>query len=208
MHVAFFGSLLVATAVSAANIAVQVGPSGALTYTPTNVNASVGDTIIFTFEAKNHTVTQSSFTQPCTNAGGINSGFKPVTAGATMPTFQFTVNSTDPLWFYCAQTSPSSHCKAGMVFAVNPTASKTFAQFQSNAETGSSSSGSSSGVSSGSGTATSGGTSYGSGSAATNTATGSATAATTSSTGNAAVMIGSNFGGLLTVVGLVAGLSL
>ncbi|KAM6500344.1 Cupredoxin [Amanita muscaria] len=194
MHVAFLGSLLVATAVSAANIAVQVGPSGALTYTPTNVNASVGDTIIFTFEAKNHTVTQSSFTQPCVNAGGINSGFEPVTAGATMPTFQFTVNSTDPLWFYCAQTSPSSHCKAGMVFAVNPTASKTFAQFQSNAETGSSSSGSSSGVSSGSG--------------ATNTATGSATAATTSSTGNAAVMIGSNFGGLLTVVGLVAGLSL
>ena len=46
MHVAVLGSLLVATAVSAANIAVQVGPT--LTFNPTNVEAAVGDVVIFT----------------------------------------------------------------------------------------------------------------------------------------------------------------
>lgn len=63
-----------------------------------------------------------------------------------------TVNGTDPLWFYCAQTlyvrysrrvasvadfvtaySPIRHCQAGMVFAVNPSADESFASFHKKA---------------------------------------------------------------------------
>ena len=56
-----------------------------------------------------------------------------VGANATeFPTWNVTVNDTTPLWFYCRQHAPdgSSHCGSGMVFAVNPTADKTFADFQ------------------------------------------------------------------------------
>jgi hypothetical protein len=51
----------------------------------------------------------------------------------------WTINITDtttPLWFYCAQTNPAPHCEKGMVFAVNPTADKTFAAFQQSAMNG------------------------------------------------------------------------
>lgn len=46
----------------------------------------------------------------------------PVDANATeFPTWNVTVNDTAPIWFYCRQHKPdgSSHCGAGMVFAVN-----------------------------------------------------------------------------------------
>ncbi|KJA27040.1 hypothetical protein HYPSUDRAFT_131873, partial [Hypholoma sublateritium FD-334 SS-4] len=78
-------------------------------------------------------VTQSSFAAPCTPlAGGANSGFQPVAAGATsLPQFSFNItNATAPLWFFCAQTSPVSHCGSGMVFALNPTTAKNFSTFQ------------------------------------------------------------------------------
>jgi len=112
---------------------VLVGPNGSNTYSPTSVNAAVGDTIAFQFQAKNHTVTQSTFVTPCqmmtTPAMGIDSGFMPVPAGTTaLPQWSFTIsNASTPLWFYCRQTG---HCQQGMVFAVNPTATKTFAAFQ------------------------------------------------------------------------------
>jgi len=35
-------------------------------------------------------------------------------------------NSSAPLWFYCKQ---GKHCQNGMVFAINPTAEKTFDKF-------------------------------------------------------------------------------
>lgn len=44
---------------------IQVGPSGQLVYSPSNISANVGDTVEFFFNPKNHTVTQSSFTKPC-----------------------------------------------------------------------------------------------------------------------------------------------
>lgn len=57
-----------------------------------------------------------------------------VAANSTdFPTFSVTVNTTDPLWFYCRQHAPdgSSHCGAGMVFAVNPvqTSARNFTAF-------------------------------------------------------------------------------
>jgi plastocyanin len=122
---------------SAADHLVLVGDNG-LNFNPTTVTAAAGDNVIFEFRAKNHTVTQSSFAQPCTSlqtaAGpGVDSGYQPVPAGTTnFPQWSITIdNATAPLWFYCKQ---ANHCQAGMVFAINPTAEKTFDAFQAAAK--------------------------------------------------------------------------
>jgi plastocyanin len=132
-----------AACVCAANFTVKVGEGGGLTFNPETVTAKEGDIISFQFLTKNHTVTQSSFNDPCTRLTtptlGIDSDYQPVPANATMiPQWSFTVvNASAPLWFYCKQ---GAHCKAGMVFAVNPTADKTFQTFKTKATGGGSSS--------------------------------------------------------------------
>jgi len=119
------------------------GPNGNLSFTPSHVSAAPGDTVKFTFQVKNHTVTQSSFNTPClpltnTTTGtriGFNSGFFPVAANATdFPTWSLTVNNTTPIWAYCAQLN---HCGSGMVFAINSneTSDHNFAAFQNLAKT-------------------------------------------------------------------------
>ncbi|KAF8637341.1 hypothetical protein AX17_002842 [Amanita inopinata Kibby_2008] len=184
--IAALTALAAATAVSAKDIAITVGQNGTLTFTPANVTAAAGDVLAFSFVSKNHTVTQSTFANPCTKKGAtaVDSGFLPVgsDAAAAPPTYNVTVNGTDPLWFYCAQTRPASHCQLGMVFAVNAPANESFAQFQAAAKAGGGNS------TSGNGTSTS-------------------SAATPSRT-NAAVTLGSNAAGLLAILGLAAGLTL
>ncbi|KDR65875.1 hypothetical protein GALMADRAFT_162362 [Galerina marginata CBS 339.88] len=100
---------------------VTVGAGGNLAYNPPSISGAVeGDTVHFTFNPKNHTVTQSSFDVPCSPlAGGFTSGFMPVTATTTpLPVVSFVVPAgTAPLWFHCEQTG---HCGKGMVFAINP----------------------------------------------------------------------------------------
>ena len=119
------------------------GPNGNLTFTPSRVSAAPRDIIKFTFQVKNHTVTQSSFGAPCmpltdkTNGTkiGFDSGYFPVAAGTTtFPTWSLTINDTAPMWAYCAQ---ANHCGAGMVFAINSdeTSGRNFAAFQSLAKT-------------------------------------------------------------------------
>ena len=57
--------------------------------------------------SKNHTVTQSTFAEPCANMSdtGLDSGFQPVAADATsFMQYSFTMtNVSGPLWFYCRQ---------------------------------------------------------------------------------------------------------
>ncbi|KIK00142.1 hypothetical protein K443DRAFT_679414 [Laccaria amethystina LaAM-08-1] len=102
---------------------ITVGADGLLAYNPPNITASIGDTVTFEFHPKNHTVTQSSFSDPChavvksDGSSGFKSGFTPVAANATsFPTFQIKINDTAPIWGYCGQTG---HCQQGMVFAIN-----------------------------------------------------------------------------------------
>lgn len=125
---------------------VVVGGPGKLLFTPSNITAKAGDTITFQFQQKNHTVTQSTFGNPCKSIAststsgqtGFDSGFKPVADGATtFPTFTIQVNDTQPIWAFCAQ---GNHCTSGMVFAVNTveTGPNTFDAFKNKA-TGSSS---------------------------------------------------------------------
>ncbi|THV05892.1 hypothetical protein K435DRAFT_960923 [Dendrothele bispora CBS 962.96] len=118
---------------------IIVGDNKQLMYNPMNISASLGDTVVFEFRPKNHTVTQSTFGTPCQpKEGGFASGFMPVSENATdsFPTFQITINDTAPIWGYCQQTNPASHCGAGMVFAINAVESgpNNFAAFQALAQ--------------------------------------------------------------------------
>lgn len=128
----------------AVHTVVVGGSNGQLTYSPSNISAEPRDIVVFQFQQKNHTATQSSFADPCrilTNATtnevvGLDSGFMPVDASLTdgFPTWNVTVNDTTPLWFYCKQHTPAgaSHCGSGMVFAVNAVAdsARNFTAFQ------------------------------------------------------------------------------
>lgn len=119
---------------STSPIAVLVG-SGGKTFDPPSVNAKPGDVIMFEFRAGNHTVTQTSFTDPCvpfvnatSNARGFDSGFMAFDASTGMlPAWQLRVLTTEPLWVACMA---EGHCQSGMVFAINPTPEKTFEAFQ------------------------------------------------------------------------------
>ncbi|KAL1749059.1 Cupredoxin [Schizophyllum fasciatum] len=125
----FLAKLLVASAVLpalayAATFDVQVGgANGSLTFEPEAIYAAAGDQVTFHFNPKNHTVSQSSFANPCgLKEGGFDSGFEPVSADmeeSERPTYTITVNDTNPIWVYCRQKSPANHCGKGMVFAVN-----------------------------------------------------------------------------------------
>lgn len=56
---------------------VTVGGSAGLVFTPNQVTGAVeGDVVRFTFQAVNHTATQSSFDKPCQMIpkGGFDSG--------------------------------------------------------------------------------------------------------------------------------------
>jgi plastocyanin len=120
---------------------VVVGGTGKLFFSPDHIIAAPRDTVVFQFQQKNHSVVQSSFADPCrkinaNNASapaGFNSGFMPVGANDTVfPTWNLTVNDTAPVWAYCGQTAPVSHCGSGMVFAINAVDSspRNFSAFQ------------------------------------------------------------------------------
>ncbi|KAI6092702.1 Cupredoxin [Hypoxylon rubiginosum] len=115
---------------AAATHTVVVGGAAGLVYTPSEIQAAVGDMVIFEFMSANHTASQSTFAEPCKlMAGGMDSGFQP-NANNTVdppPKVAMQVMTTDPLWFYCRQ---SGHCGKGMTFSINPTAAKTQAMFQ------------------------------------------------------------------------------
>jgi len=127
-----FTSSVISTTL-AATINVKVGADG-LAFTPNQITANQGDEIVFEFHPKNHTLTQSTLAQPCTQvAGGGNSGYMPVAVGSTtFPTKRLIVpDATTPLWFYCAQ---GNHCQSGMVFAVNPGTQAKMDTFLANAK--------------------------------------------------------------------------
>jgi plastocyanin len=113
---------------------VYVGGPGKLIYDPPHIAAQPRDIIMFEFRQKNHTVTQSSFPDPCRMSnGGFDSGFQPVADNATtFPTWNITVNDTTPIWAYCRQKVPVSHCGSGMVFAINSdeTGPRNFSAYQ------------------------------------------------------------------------------
>ncbi|KAF5138635.1 putative GPI-anchored cupredoxin [Metarhizium anisopliae] len=131
-----FSSPIVGFALAASPIAaqeaktvkVEVGANGKLLYNPSNFEATVGTKIEFHYFPKNHTVTQSSFNDPCHPLeGGFFSGFVPTTESPSKTTFTIEVKDTKPIWFYCGQ---ANHCQKGMIGAVNaPQTGNTFEAF-------------------------------------------------------------------------------
>ncbi|KAG0633490.1 hypothetical protein HOY80DRAFT_1104999 [Tuber brumale] len=115
---------------------VTVGGMVGNIYTPDQVMAQVDDVVHFVFMSQNHTVTQSSFDKPCNKLSpdAFDSNFMP-NPNNTMnpaPTFKYTVTAKEPTWWYCKQRN-GNHCGRGMVFAINPTAEKSFNIFKANA---------------------------------------------------------------------------
>jgi len=106
----------------------------AFAFNPSTITAAQGDMVQFQFNPLNHSVVQGSFEKPCQPlSGGFFSGFQSVMTGASMPSFTITVNSTDPIWFYCSQTL-LTHCQQGMVGVINPSSDQTFDMFQTAAK--------------------------------------------------------------------------
>jgi plastocyanin len=105
---------------------VAVAKNGTLTFSPDRLSPQPGEFVQFQFHAGNHTVTQSTFDQPCQpialhnpNVTGFHSGFLPVAASAEqgmIPTYTIQINNTNPIWLYCAQ---GQHCQRGMVMVIN-----------------------------------------------------------------------------------------
>ncbi|RYP68731.1 hypothetical protein DL769_005452 [Monosporascus sp. CRB-8-3] len=125
-----------ATATEAAPSAthtITVGGEAGLVFTPPEIQAHVGDMVIFTFMSQMHTATQSSFDTPCDPLeGGMDTGTQPNPNNTVVPAPQVAmqVMTTEPLWFYC---KTGNHCGAGMVFSINPTPEKSHALFQAKA---------------------------------------------------------------------------
>jgi plastocyanin len=127
------------TGAAGKEIKVVVGGAGAkLTFDPPRISANPQDVVIFEFQQKNHSIVQSTFDAPCSpKDSGFKTDFFAVDDGATtFPTWRLTVNDTTPVWVYCRQKSPKSHCGAGMVFAINSAddTQKSFTAFQKLAE--------------------------------------------------------------------------
>jgi len=106
-----------AAPVAGKSIDVTVGQGGP-TFLPANLTGvNNGDTIVFHFVGQfEHSITQSTFANPCTAApNGFNSGLL-----GNNSQFSLTItNASNPLWFYCQQTTPAKHCSAGMVGSIN-----------------------------------------------------------------------------------------
>ncbi|KAA8619464.1 hypothetical protein Ptr902_13425 [Pyrenophora tritici-repentis] len=112
--------------------AVETGMAAILGYNPESITANVGDMVQFVFMQKNHTATQSTFANPCKKMdGGMDSGFMPNPEGKDGVTWNMTVETQEPLWFYCKQQN-GIHCGKGMVFSINAatTGNKTMADFK------------------------------------------------------------------------------
>jgi len=123
MHFAsVLASVLMGAAVTAQKVHVVsvADATNALKFIPDNLKADVGDMVQFQFRAGNHTVTQSTFDQPCqpiSNIAGIFSGFQPVSASpGKMPVFTISITDTKPMWLYCSQ---GRHCQGGMTMVIN-----------------------------------------------------------------------------------------
>jgi plastocyanin len=118
-------------------IKVIVGGSGSgkISFQPNHISANPQDVVVFEFQQNNHSIVQSIFDSPCSpKEGGLKTDFMFVEDSQTtgFPTWRLTVNDTTPVWLYCRQQVPTSHCGSGMVFAINSVdgSQKSFAAFQ------------------------------------------------------------------------------
>lgn len=95
-------------------------------FDPDSLTANVGDVIEFQFFPPNHSVGRAEYQQPCipyedtgVNKVGFWSGFFPVDKILpNPPTWNLTINDTEPIFLYCA--APGSCINFQMVGVINP----------------------------------------------------------------------------------------
>jgi plastocyanin len=125
---------------------VAVGLGG-LRFEPNNIVAEIGDIVEFKFLARNHSVAQSSFAEPCkpildAATGAQKSFFAGFDFFVDQPgvlapnVYQITVTDKKPIWFYCPQTT-GNHCQNGMAGVINQNFNSDFtlARYLANAAT-------------------------------------------------------------------------
>ncbi|KAL4941622.1 hypothetical protein BDV06DRAFT_194027 [Aspergillus oleicola] len=112
---------------AAATHTIQVGhKEDPHQYVPHELKAKVGDTVVFEFYPRNHSVVQADFMAPCMPAdgdyffSGIKNDFEEVNGQVVggLPTWNWTVKSNAPTFFYC--TGADSCIVNGMVGVINP----------------------------------------------------------------------------------------
>ncbi|KAI9721181.1 MAG: hypothetical protein M1812_002342 [Candelaria pacifica] len=129
------------TSSSSAVTTVTVGLNNGTTlrFDPPFLQNVKKDSIIhFDFRAVNHTLTESSFANPCKKLDGtdIDTNFQNVNK-ADIPeakAIDIKITSDGPRYFYCKQANgtPKGHCSNGMVFGINID-NKAFTEFQNKA---------------------------------------------------------------------------
>lgn len=98
---------------------VEVGTQTADSFCPRYVTAAIGDIIRFQLSHGNHSVTQSSFEEPCQASSAFDTSFLGESHRTRGPV-DLLVTTTDSQWFFCRQNASVTHCEEGMVFAINP----------------------------------------------------------------------------------------
>lgn len=95
-------------------------------------DVAVGDTVTFEFYPPDHSVARAEFMSPCVpyeytgkNKTGFWSGTQWVDSVADITHFNITINSTEPIFYYCG--APNSCLKELMIGVINPNSTQTFA---------------------------------------------------------------------------------
>jgi len=111
---------------------VLVGANGTF-FEPPTVSVTLNGTVRFSFVGPAHSVTQTSFDNPCfLLPGGFSSGIHGVqnVSVAAPPFWDLRItNVSEPIWFYCPITAPDLHCASGMVGVINPPSIEAYDQF-------------------------------------------------------------------------------
>lgn len=124
--------LALASGAFAATVQVAVG-SGGNVFTPSTITAATGDVVEFTFSGS-HSVASGDFASPCSSSGSSDIYSGTMSSGV----FSVKVNSTAPIWLYCAYRN---HCQEGMVAVINaPSSGDTLDSYTSGASSSSKSS--------------------------------------------------------------------
>jgi len=108
-------------------------------FDPHFINATIGDTITFSFFPREHSVVLTDFKSPCVPWSSWHPEEKDTwsgliteeTARKNPQTWTWKVDTNDPRFFYCS--GPGSCVKWGMVFAVNPTPEQPWETFKKEA---------------------------------------------------------------------------
>lgn len=87
--VLLLSSLVGAVSAASSLQVVTVGKSGALSYSPDQITANVGDKVEFQFFGPTHSVVQASFDEPCTAFNGGTGFFAGMSTNGNGPNVSF-----------------------------------------------------------------------------------------------------------------------